>query len=332
MENKKRIPLWSTLLIDLLCFLLLAGTLAGYFLLLPRTAVGEELNNTMPLKTFSLPVGEGEYKALEQLVLNQKSGDYHREILESYTDPEKQLVITKNEVGTENEKVTWYAVDVYVTDITVISTYVSVDDNGEIVNKSVLKQAEECDALLALTGDTFSMSQDGIIVRNGLLYRSDVRTANDICLLSMDGSMQVYRSKQLYTIADLEKKGAWQVFTFGPSLLDENGEPKEEFNIAASHLSDLSFEHPRTAMGMVEPGHFVFVLVDGRDEGYSRGATFPELAKIMKNEGCSVAYNLDGGRSAVMTYEGKWVNQPYKNGRGISDIIYLAKYKKGEDK
>ena len=85
---------------------------------------------------------------------------------------------------------------------------------------------------------------------------------------------------------------------------------------------------------MAEPGHYLFVLVDGRDEGYSKGATFPELAEIMVNEGCSVAYNLDGGRSAVMAAEMDGqiahVNQPYKNGRGISDIIYVSS-QKGDD-
>lgn len=76
---------------------------------------------------------------------------------------------------------------------------------------------------------------------------------------------------------------------------------------------------------MVAPGHFVFVLVDGREMNGSKGADFPTLSEIMKNEGCSVAYNLDGGRSAVMVYDGQWVNAPYKNGRGVSDILYISK-------
>ena len=169
------------------------------------------------------------------------------------------------------------------------------------------------------------MSDDGVIVRNGLLYRGDVRTYNDVCALCRDGTMKIYERKDLYTTEMIARDGAWQVFTFGPSLLDGSGRPRTSFHIAASHLSDLSLAHPRTVIGMVEPGHFIFVTVDGRAPGYSRGVTFPELAQLMADEGCVAAYNLDGGRSSVMTYDGRIVNSPYKDGRGISDIVYIAK-------
>ena len=216
----------------------------------------------------------------------------------------------------------------------VIRTNVSTDESNEIQNQSVKGQAADVNALFAITGDTFSMSKDGVIVRNGYLYRADLRTSNDICVLSATGELIIVEKRDYKTLEDIVAMGAWQVWTFGPSLLKEDGQPKSKFNIAASHLSDLSYEHPRTAIGMAEPGHYLFVLVDGRDEGYSKGATFPELAEIMVNEGCSVAYNLDGGRSAVMAAEMDGqiahVNQPYKNGRGISDIIYVSS-QKGDD-
>ncbi len=324
--NQKK-PLWAVLLIDLMIACLLCGLLAVYFVFLPRTAVGEMLEVKGTLQKFSLPAsGEDIEKQLTQLVLSQKKGDAQRKVLEVYADSEKQLVLTENTVGEGDDTLTWYTADVYVVNIKVLSANVSVNEENTIVNKPVIDQAKECDALLAITGDTFSMSKDGVIVRNGLLYRNDVRTFNDICLLSLDGTMKIFERKNLYSIRELQAAGAWQVFTFGPSLLDEHGTPNTTFNIAASHLSDLSYEHPRTAIGMVEAGHFVLTLVDGRNVGHSRGATFPELAEIMANEGCVVAYNLDGGRSAVMTFEDSVVNKPYKNGRGISDIIYIPKH------
>ncbi len=326
-ESKRgRPPLWAVLLTDFLIACLVCGLLAVYFVFLPRTVVGEMLPVEGDPTYFSLPVeGENIEKRLEDLVLSGKKGQANREILSSFWDDEKQLILTRNTLGEGKEKITWYTADVYVTSIKVIMTHVSTDEENTVINKSVLSQANECDALLAITGDTFSMSKDGVIVRNGLLYRNDVRTFNDICVLTLDGTMRIFERRNLYSITDIKQARAWQAFTFGPSLLDGKGEPKNSFNIAASHLSDLSNEHPRTAIGMVEPGHFVFTLVDGRAEGYSKGATFPELAQIMKDEGCTVAYNLDGGRSSVMTYDGSVVNKPYKNGRGISDIIYIPK-------
>lgn len=69
----------------------------------------------------------------------------------------------------------------------------------------------------------------------------------------------------------------------------------------------------------------MFVVVDGREEGYSRGVTMTELAQIMVDLGCQVAYNLDGGGSSTMYFNGQVINQPSNGGeRGTSDILYIA--------
>ena len=83
---------------------------------------------------------------------------------------------------------------------------------------------------------------------------------------------------------------------------------------------------PRTAIGMIAPGHVVFVVVDGRSSGYSRGMTLPELARTMKDLGCEVAYNLDGGGSSALWFNGDVRNRPQGSDkeRGTSDIVYLG--------
>lgn len=115
-----------------------------------------------------------------------------------------------------------------------------------------------------------------MIVRNGQLYRDDTRTANDLCLLCADGTMKIYEQSDGYGFEDLSQNGIWQAFTFGPSLLDRNGNPKKNYNIAASHLSDLSYSHPRAAIGMVAPGPFC--LCAGGRPGNERlqGRRFPD--------------------------------------------------------
>ena len=77
---------------------------------------------------------------------------------------------------------------------------------------------------------------------------------------------------------------------------------------------------------MIEPGHYVFVVVDGRADGYSAGITLPGLAELMQGLGCVVAYNLDGGGSATLYFNGEVVNHPVGTGeeRGTSDIIYVT--------
>ena len=83
---------------------------------------------------------------------------------------------------------------------------------------------------------------------------------------------------------------------------------------------------PRTAIGMVDENHYVFVVVDGRSTGYSRGMTLIELAQLFQDLGCTVAYNFDGGGSATMYFNGELVNNPLGEGdeRGTSDIVYIA--------
>jgi exopolysaccharide biosynthesis protein len=83
---------------------------------------------------------------------------------------------------------------------------------------------------------------------------------------------------------------------------------------------------PRTGIGIISNNHFVFVVVDGRSNGYSRGASLSEFAQIFKNLGCTNAYNLDGGGSATMYFMGRVVNNPLgKNQeRGTSDILFIG--------
>ena len=84
-------------------------------------------------------------------------------------------------------------------------------------------------------------------------------------------------------------------------------------------------EQPRTAIGVIDENHFVFVVVDGRETGYSRGVTMTELAEIMQGLGATEAYNLDGGGSSELWFNGEVVNQPSNGGeRATSDILYIG--------
>ena len=85
--------------------------------------------------------------------------------------------------------------------------------------------------------------------------------------------------------------------------------------------------HPRAGLGYYEPGHYCFIVVDGRQKGYSVGVTSEGFAQIFQDLGCQVAYNLDGGATAVMYFNGQIVNKPTKGGRNSSDIILLKEVK-----
>lgn len=124
----------------------------------------------------------------------------------------------------------------------------------------------------------------------------------------------------LFNVDQIKESGAWQIWSFGPMLLDQ-GHAMETFN------SQVNPDNPRSAIGYYEPGHYCFVVVDGRQPGYSNGMTLNELSELFETLGCQIAYNLDGGQSAIMTFMGKIVNSPYNGGRNVSDIVYVGENK-----
>ncbi|MGH7290836.1 MAG: phosphodiester glycosidase family protein, partial [Myxococcota bacterium] len=143
-----------------------------------------------------------------------------------------------------------------------------------------------------------------------------------------DGHVEVY-DETATTAEELLAAGAWNTLSFGPAIVEDgavvDGIESVEVDTNVGNHS-IQGEQPRTAVGIVDENHYVFVVVDGRAEGYSRGVTLTELADIMTGLGATTAYNLDGGGSSTMYFNGVVVNQPSNGGeRGTSDILYVAR-------
>nr|WP_294493508.1 phosphodiester glycosidase family protein [uncultured Anaerosporobacter sp.] len=238
--------------------------------------------------------------------------------IQSYADDKVSLTVSQVTTGTGADKVTYYVADVKVSNIAYLRTGFASGEYGKNIRESVQDMADDNNAILAMSGDYYGNSDTSVVIRNGVLYRDDI-TGADICVLFTDGTMKTY-SPDEFDVDEVIAAGAWQAWNFGPSLLDDNGDVPSSFNTTTY----LNSENPRAAIGYIEPGHYIFVTVDGRNEGYSRGVTLSELAGIMSSLGCNVAYNLDGGKSSAMVYEGEYVNQPADGGRAISDIIYIG--------
>ena len=159
-----------------------------------------------------------------------------------------------------------------------------------------------------------------------MLYRDDgARTG---LAIYTDGHMEVY-DETTTTGEELLAAGVWNTLSFGPALLDDgqivDGIEEVEVDTNFGNHS-IQGDQPRTGIGVIDENHFVFVVVDGRSSGYSKGVTMTEFAQIFQDLGATVAYNLDGGGSATMWFDGELVNDPLGKGeeRGTSDILYLA--------
>jgi len=140
-----------------------------------------------------------------------------------------------------------------------------------------------------------------------------IDSAGDFSLIQEDG----------VGAQSLLDSGAMQVFSFGPALV-ENGKAAVSAN---SEVSQSMRSNPRTAIGQVSELHYIFIVSDGRTSE-SSGLSLLELAEQFEKRGCSIAYNLDGGGSSTMYFNGQVINNP-TNGRGnrereVSDIVYIG--------
>ena len=175
--------------------------------------------------------------------------------------------------------------------------------------------AEENNAIVAISGDYYGARQRSVVIRNGVLYREEM--LDDICVLYYDGRMETY-TKEEFDLEEAIGQSVWQAWSFGPSLLGENGEALEEFD------SSIFVRNPRCAIGYYEPGHYCLLVVDGRQPGLSRGMFLEEMSQLFADLGCKAAYNLDGGHCAFMTRDANVISKPYRPSKDISNGIFIC--------
>ncbi len=169
--------------------------------------------------------------------------------------------------------------------------------------------------IVAMNGDYYTQHYYGPVVRNGEVYVDHVSRDWDLAVLLASGELRTYDYRKL-TKEALESMDVYQTWVFGPSLLDEAGHAKTKFRSA------VQAENPRSVLGYFEPGHYAFLVVDGRTKE-SKGLTMEELSQLCEELGFARAYNLDGGRSSVMVSTQGFVNDPYRGGRTSSDIVAI---------
>lgn len=216
----------------------------------------------------------------------------------------------------ENE-VTFFVADVYIKDMAPFFSATAYGYHNRHT-KTTQEMAIANNAILAISGDFYNARDTGLVIRNGELIRDNAN--QDILVVFDDGRMATYH-KDEKTGEELIKEGALHSYAFGPLLL-EDGKVVTEFQDAPSKIQ---VRHPRCGIGMIEPYHYLFIVVDGRSQGYSNGMDLTELAVEFQRRGCQVAYNMDGGGTATMVYDGELTNQPLggTRQRGIADCIVI---------
>lgn len=333
-KQEKRLPVWALILIDILGTCLALAVFSFFHLILPRVLEEKAIENsdfpdssavvyTPTSEPASINVAEQpsssdtwkfEYLTTDEVIVTESGYSSHDIYISLKSYDEGEGVIPSP----------YTVADIYVRDIRCLQSYFA---GGKYIptghGEHILSLMEKSGAILASNGDYYSMQQGSAVLRNGILYRYPIADY-DVFILYNDGSMKTIRKKTVKTKAGWDEafQNAWQVWCFGPSLLDENGVPYTD--LRANLFDVVSNRNPRTGLGYFEPGHYCIIVVDGRSDT-ARGASIEEFASIFESLGCKQAYNLDGGGSSVMAFNGAVItNQSIL--RKLPDIVMVSEY------
>ena len=266
----------------------------------------------------------------DQSVTSRSANEDDQSVTSGSTDSQDQDYqyqddyITINITGSYVNNTMVYVADIQLKNLGLLKSGLADDSFGRNITETTSAIADRLDAILAVNGDFYGFRDTGYVIRNGILYRSTKKNddAQDLVLWS-DGRLEVIREGDI-TAEELLEQGALQVYSFGPGLVEA-----EDITVnASSEVGQAMISNPRTAIGMIEPLHYVMVVSDGRTTE-SEGLSLLQLAEIMQELGCTVAYNLDGGGSTTMYFNGEVINNPTSgrkssSERSVSDIVYIG--------
>ena len=239
----------------------------------------------------------------------------------SYSDDNISVTLTEKTIS--NTQV--YIADVTVSSSEYLKTAFAQNTYGNNVTAKTSETAANNNAILAVNGDYYGANTTGYVIRNGVVYRDTVRedSSNGDLAIYKDGSFKIIYEDQV-SADQLVKDGVVNLLAFGPSLV-ENGEIVVDTN---SEVGQSMSSNPRTAIGIIDENHYIIIVSDGRTLE-SEGLSLYQMAEIMKSYGVKTAYNLDGGGSSTLYFNGQVINKPTTNGntiseRSVSDIVYIG--------
>ncbi len=237
----------------------------------------------------------------------------------SYSDENITITITEYR---ENDT-SIYVADVVLASAEYLKTAFAQSAYGKNVTEKTSSIAEGVGAILAINGDYYGSQEKGYVLRNGVIYRDTASSDVEDLVIYSDGSFGIVSESEV-TADELLESGAEQVLSFGPALVVDGEVSVSE----GEEVGKAKASNPRTAIGIIDSLHYVFVVSDGRTSE-STGLSLSELAEFMQDLGVTTAYNLDGGGSSTMYFNGEVINNPTTNGkkikeRSVSDIVYIG--------
>ncbi|OJG88263.1 hypothetical protein RV16_GL000366 [Enterococcus saccharolyticus] len=236
----------------------------------------------------------------------------------SYTDENIQIAIDEQVVN----DTTVYVVDIQVSDASYLKTALAQNTYGRNIKEATSTIAKDNQAILAINGDFYGFRSSGYVIRNGNLYRQSGEEGQEDLVIDENGDFSIVDEYDV-SAQELLDSGVQQVLSFGPTLV-ENGEIVVD---TSAEVGQSMSSNPRTAIGQVAENHYVMVVSDGRTDE-SVGLSLYQLAEVLQQAGAKTAYNLDGGGSSTLYFNGNVINTPVggqgSSERSVSDIVYFG--------
>lgn len=191
------------------------------------------------------------------------------------------------------------------------------DDKFNLRNREKTSDiAKRHNAILAINGAAAGFNKSSYVIRDGIIYR-DTRLDCAPLVIQKDGDFRIYNDD--LSGEELVERGAMHTYDFGPDLI-RGGEIVDYGNTWYKESLE-----PRTVIGQKGPLEYVILVIDGRSKE-SAGMSLYDTAIELKNRGCYWGYNLDGGGSTTLYFNGEVLNTPsdWNGERKISDILYFV--------
>nr|WP_312499505.1 phosphodiester glycosidase family protein [Enterococcus sp.] len=234
----------------------------------------------------------------------------------SYTSDGLKITLTEKRV----DETTVYIADIQTADSSHLQTALAENTYGRNIKETTSAMAAENEAVLAINGDYYGFRSTGFVLRNGTLYRDTANGDTQALVIDQDGNFSIVDES---TTSAESLTNAQQILSFSPALIEDG-------QIAVSTSAEVSqsmTSNPRTAIGQIGENHYVIIVSEGRTSD-SEGLTLYQLAEQFEELGAATAYNLDGGGSSTLYFNGKVVNQTVGGSdnseeRAVSDILYF---------
>ncbi len=230
--------------------------------------------------------------------------------------------------GSSYPALRYYIYDIYVRNI---ENFYTVTKKDALENQVAYAEKNMgAEVVAAINGDYYNLGHCKIAVRNGQIANNKVgETVNrDVAALYYDGRLCTYTPEN-YDLNTIMAQDPYQIWNFGPALIDENGKAIKKFD-SNSYAGIMNEEAPRSAIGYYAPGHYCFVGVVGRQKDVPAGLKMKDLATIFEKLGCAVGYNLDGGDSS-QSYNAGEVLYHSNDHRSVPDILLIGEIKRKDE-